>query len=173
MAEKRVVGLCVIASVFALVGLLAVPGGVSRLWAFAQDRPQIIHQAPTGKVRHTAIVASAMSLSSPSLSAPAPTTLEDYAREVQDRLQTAARQVNTSGIADVRLTIDRDGSVRQTEVTRLDGPEALRTQLMTIARQMQLPPLPTGTPVDTLVVDTIVVFNYPGNDIMDRFGRTS
>jgi hypothetical protein len=114
-----------------------------------------------------------MSLSSPSFSAPAPTTLEDYARDVQDRLQKAARQVNTSGIADVRLTIDRDGSVRQTEVTRLDGPEALRTQLMTMVRQMQLPPLPTGTTVDALVVDTIVAFNYPGNDIMDRFGRTS
>jgi hypothetical protein len=62
--------------------------------------------------------------------------------------------------------------VRQTQVTRLDRPEALRTQLMSMVSQMQLPPLPTGT-VDALVVDSIVAFNYPGSDTMDRFGRIS
>ena len=175
MAKKRVVPPYFIVSAIALAGFLAVPGGMSRLWAYAQDRTQmqIMHQASTGKALNTPMLASARSPSSPRLSAPAPTTLEDYARDVQDRLQAVARQVNTSGIADVRLTIDRDGSVRQTEVTRLDGPEALRTQLMTMVNRMQLPPLPTGTTVDALVVDTILAFNYPGDDIMDRFGRIS
>lgn len=42
-----------------------------------------------------------------------------------------------------------------------------------IVHQTRLHPLPMGTTVDALVVDTILVFNYPGNDIMDRFGRIS
>jgi hypothetical protein len=60
--------------------------------------------------------------------------------------------------------------MRETQVTRLDGPETLRTQLMSMASQMQLLPLPAGT-VDAFVVDTIVAFNYPGSDTVDRFGR--
>ena len=161
MAEKRMVRPCVIASVIALVGLLTGPGGLPSLWGRAQDQPQM-----------AAMPAPATPQSNPRLTAPAPTTLEDYASYVQDRLQAGARRVDTPGIADVRLTIDRDGTVRQTQVTRLDGPEALRTQLMSMVSQMQLPPLPTGT-VDALVVDSIVAFNYPGSDTMDRFGRIS
>ena len=173
MAEKRVVRPCVMASVIALVGLLTVPSGMSRVWARAQDQPPIIHQTPPRKALNTGLSTTTTPQVNPRLTSPAPTTLDDYAREVQDRLQAAARQVNTSGTANVRLTIDRDGAVQRTEMIHLDGPDVLRTQLMTIVSQMNLPPLPMGTTVDALVVDTTLAFNYPGDDIIDRFGRIS
>jgi hypothetical protein len=124
-----------------------VPGGLPSLWARAQDQP---HVAP--------MLAPAMLQSSPRVTAPAPTTLKDYASYVQDRLPAAARQVSTSVVADVRMTIDRDATVRKTQVTHLDGPETLRTQRMLMASQRQLRPLPAGT-VDTLDVDTTMAFN--------------
>jgi hypothetical protein len=107
------------------------------------------------------------------LTTPAPTTLDEYASFVQDQLQASASQVRTPGVADVRLTIGRDGSVRQTEVTRLDGPEMLRSQLIAMVNEMKLPPLPLASGADELVLDTVVAFNYPGSETLDRFGRTS
>jgi hypothetical protein len=173
MAEKRVVRPCLIASIIALVGLLTIPSEMSRVWASAQDQPPIIYQTAPKKVLNTRLSTTTTPQVNPRLASPAPTTLDDYAREVQDRLQAAARQVNTSGTANIKLTIERDGAVRQTEVIHLDGPDALRTQLMTIVSRMNLPPLPVGTTVDALVVDTILAFNYPEEDIIDRFGRIS
>jgi hypothetical protein len=173
MAEQHLIRPYVIALAIALVGWLAVPGGMSRSWARTQNQGPIVHQPPTRQALKTTVSDTITPRAGPRLTTPGPTTLDDYAREVQDRLQAAARLVNTPGIANVRLTIDPDGAVRQTEVTHLDGPEAIRSQLIAIVGQMNLPPLPTGTPVDALVVDTILVFNYPGNDIMDRFGRIS
>jgi hypothetical protein len=76
-------------------------------------------------------------------------------------------------MADVRLTIGRDGTVRQTEVRRLDGPETLRNQIMSMASQLKLPPLPADTRAQELVVDATVAFNYPGRDLLDRYGRSS
>jgi hypothetical protein len=86
------------------------------------------------------------------------------------RLKHRGRPTST---ADVRLTIGKDGSVRETQVRRLDGPETLRNQITSMTSQLRLPPLPTDMRVDELVVDTTVAFNYPGNEIMDRFGRLS
>jgi hypothetical protein len=42
---------------------------------------------------------------------------------------------------------------------------------MAMAGQLRLPPLPAETRVEELVVDTTVAFNYPGRDLLDRFGR--
>jgi hypothetical protein len=92
---------------------------------------------------------------------------------VVDLLQSEAMQIKTPGTADVRLTIGKDGSVRETQVRRLDGPETLCNQITSMTSQLRLPPLPTDMRVDELVVDTTVAFNYPGNEIMDRFGRLS
>jgi hypothetical protein len=111
--------------------------------------------------------------STPILTTQTPTTVDEYANYVGDRLQAEAMQVKTPGTADVRLTIGKDGTVRQTEVKRLDGPETLRQQIIALASQLKLPPLPTDMRADELVVDTGVAFNYPGSDVMDRFGRLS
>jgi hypothetical protein len=149
MSEKRSLRLGVIATAIALASFLAVPVGMPRLWASAATR------------------------TSPLLTTTAPTTLDEYASYVQDQLQASASRVKTPGVADVRLTIGRDGSVRQTEVTRLDGPEMLRPQLIAMVNEMKLPPLPPASGADELVLDTIVAFNYPGSETLDRFGRTS
>jgi hypothetical protein len=34
-----------------------------------------------------------------------------------------------------------------------------------------LPPLPAETRAEELVVDTTMAFNYPGRDLLDRYGR--
>jgi outer membrane biosynthesis protein TonB len=173
MAEKGFVQLCIIASFVALVGLLAAPVGTSVIWASSPDQPRMMNKKPMMKAPSTARPSTAAPQSSPLLTAAAPTTLDEYANYVQDRLQAEAMQVKTSGTADLRLTIGKDGSVQQADVTRLEGPAALRDQLMTMARQLKLPPLPTGTNASELVLDTTLAFNYPGSNMMDRFGRMS
>jgi hypothetical protein len=169
MARTRVVRLLVIASFVALGGLLATPGGTSMSWATSHEPPRL--KKPTMQAPGTAMPTTAAPRPTPTLTTRTPTTLEDYASYVQNRLQAEAMQVKPSGTADVRLTIGRDGAVRQTEVMRLDGPATLRNQIMSMASQLKLPPLPAEARADVLVVDTTVAFNYPGRDLMDRFGR--
>jgi hypothetical protein len=171
MARKRFVRPLVIAAFVALGGLLAAPGGPSMSWATSHEQPRL--QTPTMKAPGTAMPTTAAPQPTPLLTTRTPTTLDDYATYVQNRLQAEAMQVKTAGMADVRLTIGRDGAVRQTEVRRLDGPATLRNQLMSMASQLKLPPLPAETRVEELVVDTTVAFNYPGRAMMDRFGRGS
>jgi TonB family protein len=99
----------------------------------------------------------------------APQTLDEYAAYVQNRIQVAAMQLRQQGTADLRLTINRDGTIRQADIVDLEGPSALRDQVRPLVNQLSpLPPLPGNT--DTLVVDTTVAFDYPGENILDRFG---
>jgi len=111
--------------------------------------------------------------STPALTTRTPLTVDDYATYVGDLLQSEAMQIKTPGTADIRVTIDKDGSIRETQVRRLDGPETLRNQIMSMASQLRLPPLPADMRVDELVVDTTLAFNYPGSEVMDHFGRLS
>jgi hypothetical protein len=111
--------------------------------------------------------------STPALTTRTPATVDEYANYVGDLLQSEAMQIKTPGTADIMVTIARDGTVRETQVKRLDGSETLRNQLMSMANQLRLPPLPADIRANELVVDTILVFNYPGNEVMDRFGRLS
>jgi outer membrane biosynthesis protein TonB len=168
MAEKGFLRPFVIGSFAALVGLLAIPVGTSMTWATSHDQPRLMNKKPTMKAPMTPAAAT----SSPQgLTTQMPTTLDDYASYVQDIMQQEAMKVKTSGTADVKLTIGKDGSVQQTEVVRLEGPAALRNQITSIVSQMKLPPLPADVNADLLVVDTILAFNYPGIDLMDRFSR--
>jgi Gram-negative bacterial TonB protein C-terminal len=159
----------VVASFVALGGLLAAPGGASRLWATSYEQPR--QQKPTMQAPGTATPTTAAPQPTPMQTTRTPATLDDYAQYVGNRLQAEAMQVKTAGTADVRLTIGRDGAVRQTEVRRLDGPETLRNQITSLASQLKLPPLPAETRAQELVVDTTVAFNYPGRDLLDRYGR--
>jgi outer membrane biosynthesis protein TonB len=174
MARKPSMRPFVIASFVALGSLLAAPVGTAVLWATSHDQPRMMNKKPTMKAPETATPTTVAPRSStPVLTTRTPTTVDDYASYVGDMMQAEAMQVKTPGTADVRLTIGRDGSVRQTEVMRLDGPPTLRNQIMSMANQLKLPPLPTDTRAEELVVDTTLAFNYPGSDVMDRFGERS
>jgi hypothetical protein len=74
-------------------------------------------------------------------------------------------------MADVKLTIGKDGGVRRTDIVRLEGPPTLRDQIASLVSQLNLPALPADVNADVLVVDTTVAFNYPGTDLMDQFSR--
>jgi outer membrane biosynthesis protein TonB len=169
MARTRFVRPFVIASFVVLGGFLAAPGGVSMIWAASYEQPQ--QKKPAMQAPETATPRTAAPQPTPMPTTQTPTTLEDYGQYVQHRLQAEAMQVKTSGMADVRLTIGRDGTVRQTEVRRLDGPASLRDQIMSTVSQLKFPPLPADARAQELVVDAIVTFNYPGSDLLDRYGR--
>jgi hypothetical protein len=141
----------VIASLVASIGLLAAPVGPSVTWA-----------------------ASATATSEPPpLTVQTPTTLDSYLANLEDVLNVEAMKVHTSGVADVKLTIGKDGSVQKTEIERLEGPAALRDQITSMMSQVKFPPLPADAKADVLVVDATVAFNYPGTGMLDRFGRLS
>jgi hypothetical protein len=151
MTEKRFYRPFVIASLVASIGLLSVPVGPSVTWATpaaATSAPQV-------------------------LTVPTPTTLDSYIAYVEDVLNVESMKVHTSGVADVNLTIGKDGSVRQTEIERLEGPADLRDRITSMMSQIKLPPLPADSNADVLVVDATVAFNYPGTGMLDRFGRLS
>ena len=79
--------------------------------------------------------------------------------------------MHTSAVADVKLTIRKDGAVQQAEIERLEGPAALRDRTSSMLSQMKFPPLPAAANADVLVVDATVAFDYPGPGMMDHLGR--
>jgi TonB family protein len=87
-------------------------------------------------------------------------------------LQAVAMQMRQQGTAELRLTIGKDGSIRQTDVVEVSGAPTLRDQLTALVdRIAPLPPLPGD--VDALEVATDLAFDYPGENLYDRFGRLS
>ena len=141
----------VLASLVASIGLLAAPGGPSVTWA----------------------ASAAATSAPPPLTVQTPTTLDSYLAYVEDMLNVEAMKVHTSAVADVKLTIGKDGSVQQTAIERLEGPAALRDRITSMLSQMKFPPLPADAKADALVVDATVATNYPGPNMLDRFGRLS
>jgi TonB family protein len=170
MAEKRVFSPLRVASIIAIIGLVAAPLGLSMGWAArhdqrgmrstAQTRP-MERQAPTGTPSPSTVLLTR-----------SPTTIDEYAVDVQNRLQVAAMQMRQRGTAELRLTIDKNGSIRQTEVMEVSGAPTLRDDLTTLVNRIApLPPLPGNA--DVLVVTTDLAFDYPGENLYDRFGRLS
>jgi hypothetical protein len=92
--------------------------------------------------------------------------LDEYLASLQERLTNAARFVQESGLAEVKLTIRKDGSVTFGEIVVLDGPAALRNDLLPLVNQ--LGPLPPP-PVDAEVLDVslLLPLRYPGPDLLD------
>jgi TonB family protein len=172
MAERRFWRLSATTSLVALVGLLAAPVGFSVSWATSHDTPRLTQKKPTMK----APAAPSTAMSSPLMQAPqTPMTLDSYTNYVSDRLQAEAMKVKHSGTADIKLTIDKSGSIKLAEVVRVDGPAGLRDEAVEMVRLIgSLPPLPPDTNADVLVLTSSVVFNYPGKDLYDHLGeRTS
>jgi TonB family protein len=164
MAEKRILTPLRIASVVATLGLLGGSSG----WASSHERRGM---SPTGQQqrmeRHAPMTGQT---DSTVLLEESPHTIDGYAAYVLNRLQVAAMQLQQQGTAEVKLTINKDGSVQQTEIVEVEGPSTLRERLRPLVNQIApLPPLPGNA--ETLVVTTTLAFNYPGENLMDRFGR--
>ena len=98
-----------------------------------------------------------------------PSTVDEYAAYVRDRLQVAAMQEAQQGTAELKLTINKDGSIRQAEVVEVSGVPTLRDQLPQLVNRIKpLPPLPGN--LDALVVTTDLTLNYPGQNLHDHYG---
>jgi outer membrane biosynthesis protein TonB len=172
MTERRCLRPFAITSLVVIAGLLAAPVGTSMAWATSHDTPRIINKKPMMK----APAAPAAATSTPQgVTTQALPTLDSYINYVSDKLQAEAMKVKQQGSADVKLTIDKNGSVRLAEVVRVDGPAALRDEVMGMVNLIgSLPPLPPDANADVLVLTSTVVFNYPGRDMYDHLGeRTS
>ena len=168
MAEKHRFRSLVVSSVVASIALLAAPAGMTPLWASSPDRPQMMNKKPTMKAPTTPEAARPAS----PITTETPTTLDGYIDYVSNKLQAEAMQVRQQGSADVKLTIDRSGAVQLAEVVRVNGPNALRDEVMRMVNLMgSLPPLPPNANVDVLVLTSTVMFNYPGRDMFDRYGE--
>ena len=71
---------------------------------------------------------------------------------------------------EVKLTIRRDGSVTFSEVVVLDGPVALRGELLPLLNQLSpLPPPPVNA--DLLDVSLLLPLRYPSPDLLDSIGQ--
>jgi hypothetical protein len=148
MTAKRFWRPFVFASLAASLGLLAAPAGPSVTWA-----------------------ASAATSAPAPLAVQTPTTLDSYLAYAEDLLNVEAMKMRAPAVADVQLTIGKDGAVRQAAIERLEGPAALREQISSMLRQMKFPPLPANANADVLVVDATVAFDYPGPGMLDHFGQ--
>jgi TonB family protein len=99
-----------------------------------------------------------------------PSTIDEYAAYIQDRLHVAAMRLRQRGTAELKLTIGKDGSIRETEVVEVNGAPTLRDQLTQLVNRIEpLPPLPGN--IDALVVTTDLTFDYPGENLFDRYSR--
>ena len=170
MAEKRVLTPLRITSLIAALGLAAAPFGLSTGWAAGHDQRGT---SPTAQVRPLERQRPMGTPSpSPVLLERSPGTIDEYAAHVQNLLQVAAMQTGQQGTAEIRLTIGKDGSIRQTEVVEVSGAPTLRDDLTALVNRIApLPPLPGN--VDVLVVNTDLAFDCPGENLYDRYGRLS
>jgi outer membrane biosynthesis protein TonB len=172
MAVKRYLKPLAIASFVASFGLLGVPYGSPMAWASSHEKPMPKPQMmPKKPQMMQGKPAAAQAAPAAQFNMPQPTTLENYLTYLDMRLQQEAMKLKQQGTAELKLTIAQDGTVKQTQIVRVEGPATLRDQITTMINQMgKLPPLPADANATELVVDAIVAFDYPGPALMDRFG---
>jgi TonB family protein len=170
MAARRFFRPFVVVAFVASVGFLAAPIVTSFSWASMDDRPRMMNKKPTMKAPATP-ASPASTMPAPQMMTQSPTTLDSYINHVSDKLQVEAMKVRHEGSADVKLTIEKSGAVKLAEVVRVNGPAALRDEALRMVDLMgSLPPLPPDANADVLVLTSTVVFNYPGQDMYDRYG---
>lgn len=159
MTEKRFLKPLMIVSLVAALGLLAAPLSVHTTWASSHERTPM--RSPGAQMEAPQI-----------LTMERPTTIDRYLDYVSTRLQLEAMKVPQPGVAEMTLTIDKDGRVVRTEVNRVDGPPELREHAIRIVEGVErFPPLPPDADADVLVMTTLLAFNYPSGELMDRFGQ--
>ncbi|MBI3328306.1 MAG: hypothetical protein HYZ81_16575 [Nitrospinae bacterium] len=169
MAGKRFLTLFLVASFIASLGLIGGLG-TSEAWATSHEKKATKPMAQGQRMQKKPAMGARPAAAAQPIPMQQPRTLDEYVRFVQTKLELEAAKVKQSGAADLKLTIGKDGSVKQTEVMRLDGPPALRDRIMPMVNQMgKLPPLPADANADVLVVRSLVTFNYPGGDLLDPF----
>jgi TonB family protein len=107
---------------------------------------------------------------SPLLLERAPNTIDEYAAYVRDRLQVSAMQLHQQGTAELKLKINKDGSIRESEVVEASDMPTMRDQLSQLVNRITpLPPLPGN--IDVLVVTAALALDYPGKNLYDDYGR--
>jgi TonB family protein len=156
-----------VAFLIAALAFMATPFGFTTGWTAGHEPGGMRPTAQTGAMqRETTTGASSPATT---LLARSPNTADEYAAYVRDRLQVAAMQLKQEGNAELKLTISKDGSIRDTEVVDLRGAPTLRDQLAQLVNRIKpLPPLPGN--IDALVVTTDVAFDYPGENLFDHYG---
>jgi hypothetical protein len=96
--------------------------------------------------------------------------LDEYLASLQQRLKRETLAIEASGLVEVKLTVRKDGSVTFAEIVVLDGPAALRNDLLPLLNQLgPLPPPPTEA--DILTVSMLLPLRYPGPDLLDSIGH--
>ena len=92
--------------------------------------------------------------------------LDEYLTGLQEQLKYETKSIQESGLTEVKMTIRRDGVVTFSEIVVLDGPAALRNELLPLVNQLgPFPPLPVDA--DMLDVSVLLPLRYPGPDLLD------
>jgi hypothetical protein len=92
--------------------------------------------------------------------------LDEYLAKLQEQLKYETKSIQESGLAEVKMTIRRDGAMTFSEIVVLDGPAALRNDLLPLVNQLgPFPPLPVDA--DMLDVSMLLPLRYPGPDLLD------
>jgi hypothetical protein len=96
--------------------------------------------------------------------------LDEYLARLQESLKEETLSIQEAGLVEVKLTIRKDGFVTFSEIVVLDGPTALRQELLPLVNRLgPLPPPPVDA--DLLDVSVLLPVHYPGPDLFDSFGR--
>jgi hypothetical protein len=96
--------------------------------------------------------------------------LDEYLAGLQERLKLEARSIQESGLAEVKLTIRKNGTVTFSEIVVLEGPATLRNDLLPLVSQLEpLPPPPMDA--DMLDVSLLLPLRYPGPDLLDSMDQ--
>jgi hypothetical protein len=92
--------------------------------------------------------------------------LDEYLAMLQARLRHETAVVQDSGLVEVKLTVRKDGAVTFSEVVVLEGPAALRQELLPLVNQLSpFPPPPVDA--DLLDLSVLLPLQYPGPDLLD------
>jgi hypothetical protein len=96
--------------------------------------------------------------------------LDEYLAGLQEQLKYETKSIQESGLAEVKMTIRKDGMVTFSEIVVLDGPAALRNDLLPLVKRLgPFPPLPVDA--DMLDVSVLLPLQYPGPDLLDSIDR--
>jgi hypothetical protein len=96
--------------------------------------------------------------------------LDEYLAGLQEQLKYETKSIQESGLAEVKMTIRKDGVVTFSEIVVLDGPAALRNDLLPLVKQLgPFPPLPVDA--DMLDVSVLLSLQYPGPDLLDSIDQ--
>jgi len=139
-----------------LAGVLLAFGGIVQAGAPVSPPPQ-------SRITETDVTPQSLPLTFSSL-------LDEYLARLQEMLKYETRSIQASGLTEVKLTIRKDGAVTFSEIVVLEGPAALRNELLPLVNQLgPLPPPPVDA--DLLHVSVLLPLRYPGSDLLDSIDR--